>query len=260
MPLTDDTIEAIADALWTSRTERQAIAPIQPQHPEMTIDEAYAINLRLTERRVASGDGIVGKKIGLTSVAVQSMLGVDQPDFGFLFESMRSDGEMAISKALIAPKAEGELAFIMGSDLPPGTITAEQIIAATESVAPCFEVIDSRIADWKITIQDTVADNASCGLFALGSAVPIDGLDLPNLKMELTKNGEPLSEGVGSNALESPVNCVVWLANALREYGVELQAGDIVLSGSWVPLEPVRAGDTMGLTIHGVGSCELTFT
>ena len=226
----------------------------------MSIDDAYAVNLRLRDLRLGRGDRLVGKKIGVTSPAVQQMLGVDQPDFGFLFDSMIFDGEMPISRQLVAPRAEGELAFILAADLVGPGVTDADVLAATASVMPCFEVVDSRIADWKIKIQDTIADNASCGLFCLGEPVSPSGLDFPNLQMTVWKNGEIISRGEGRAALESPVKCVTWLANTLGRYGVRLSAGDIILSGSWVPLEPVVAGDFMRLEIGGIGGCAVVFT
>ena len=260
MALAQHLIDALGDELWACLNERRTVAPITDRHPEMTIDDAYAVNLRLRNLRSARGDRLVGKKIGVTSHAVQSMLGVNQPDFGFLFDTMVYEREMPISKQLIQPRAEGELAFVLKAPLLGPGVTDEDVLAATEAVIPCFEVVDSRIADWKVKIQDTVADNASCGLYILGQGVSPHGLDFPNLAMRVFKNGELLSEGEGRAALDSPVKCVTWLANTLGRYGISLDAGDVILSGSWVPLEPVQAGDTMRLEIGGVGACEVVFT
>jgi 2-oxopent-4-enoate/cis-2-oxohex-4-enoate hydratase len=139
-------------------------------------------------------------------------------------------------------------------------VTAEQVVAATEAIAPCFEIVDSRIQDWKIGIVDTVADNASCGVFVLGEArVSPQGLDLPNLHVTVTKNGEPLSEGYGSAVQGSPAEAVAWLANTLGQYGVTLDAGDVILSGSLVPLAPAVAGDVFEMELHGVGRCAARF-
>ena len=161
------------------------MAPITERYPDMTIDDAYAVSLRLRHLRSARGERLVGKKIGVTSHAVQSMLEVDQPDFGFLFDSMAFSRVMPISEQLIQPRAEGELAFVLRSSLQGPGITDEQVVAATETVVPCFEVVDSRIADWKVKIQDTIADNASCGLYILGQGISPEGLDFPNLKMKV---------------------------------------------------------------------------
>jgi 2-oxopent-4-enoate/cis-2-oxohex-4-enoate hydratase len=172
-----------------------------------------------------------------------------------------NDGPMPISEQLIQPRAEGEIAFMLRKDLNGPGVTNEDVLDATEYVTACFEVVDSRVHDWKVKIQDTVADNASCGLFVLGDerAEP-DDLDFPNLKMRVYKNGQPLSEGLGSAALGSPLNCVSWLANTLSRFGITLNAGDVVLSGSLVPLEPVVAGDEMRLEVDGVGTASVRFT
>ncbi len=260
MPLSADTIDALGDELLACLNQRRTIAPLTQTHPDMSIDDAYGVNLRLRNLRLARGDKLVGKKIGVTSHAVQSMLGVDQPDFGFLFDTMVFEREMPISEQLIQPRAEGELAFILKSDLCGPGVTDDDVLAATQSIVPCFEVVDSRIADWKVKIQDTIADNASCGLYILGDHASPDDVDFPNLQMRVFKNGELLSQGEGRAALDSPVKCVTWLANTLGAYGITLNAGDVILSGSWVPLEPVEAGDTMALEITGLGRCEVVFT
>ena len=260
MSMNHETIRSLGDELWACLQERRTMGPITERYPDMTIDDAYQINLHLRSLRAARGDRLVGKKIGVTSFAVQDMLGVDQPDFGFLFDTMAYTHEMPISQELIQPRAEGELAFVLNRDLQGPGVTDADVLAATQSVIPCFEVVDSRIADWTIKIQDTVADNASCGLFVLGEPIAPDGLDFPNLQMTVFKNGEILSQGKGSAALESPVKCVTWLANTLGRYGIPLEAGDLILSGSWVPLEPVQAGDEMRLEIGGVGACDVRFT
>lgn len=239
----------------------QTVPPLIERDASLTIDDAYAISLDFLERRLADGERVVGKKIGVTSKAVQDMLGVHQPDFGFLTDWMHVEGDIDIAaKRLIAPRAEAEIAFILREGLKGPGITAEQVIAATETIAPCFEIVDSRITDWKIAIVDTVADNASCGVFVLGEARanPREH-DLPNLRVTVTKNGAPLSEGLGSAVQGDPAQAVAWLANTLGQYGVTLDAGDIILSGSLVPLEPAVAGDVFEMTLHGVGTCTARF-
>ncbi|WP_454558693.1 fumarylacetoacetate hydrolase family protein [Parapedomonas caeni] len=204
----------------------------------------------------------MGKKIGVTSKAVQDMLGVHQPDFGFLTDRMWIDGETIdiAAHGLIQPRAEAEIAFVLGADLTGPGVTAADVLAATAHIAPCFEIVDSRIADWKIGIVDTVADNASCGVFVLGAARadPRDH-DLPALKVTVRKNGQPLSEGLGSAVQGDPAQAVAWLANTLGRHGVTLAAGDVILSGSLVPLEPAVAGDVFEMTLHGVGDCVARF-
>ena len=259
-----DIVRRFGDELYDALRARKTVAPLTDRWPDITIDDAYHVSLHLVSRRVDDdGEKIIGKKIGVTSPAVQNMLGVFQPDFGYLTDKMQYDngGPMPISEQLIQPRAEGELAFVLKSGLNGPGVTNDDVLAATDYVVPCFEVVDSRVHDWKVKIQDTVADNASCGLFVLGDgrAAPAD-LDFPNLHMRVFKNGEFLSEGMGSAALGSPLNCVSWLANTLGAYGITLDAGDVVLSGSLVPLEPVTAGDEMRLEVEGVGTASVVFT
>jgi len=255
-------IQAHADELYSALRQSRCVAPLSTRVPSITIDDAYYISRALLERRLADGEHVIGKKIGVTSKAVQNMLGVHQPDFGYLSDRMlaTSDQPIAIAGNLIQPRAEGEIAFILKRDvLGPGVGNAE-MLAATECVMPCFEIVDSRIADWKIKIQDTVADNASCGLFVLGDrAVDPRHLDLSTLGMVVEKNGEVISTGAGAAALGSPLNCVTWLANTLGRFGIPLKAGEVILSGSLVPLEPVLAGDTLNLSIGGLGGCSVRF-
>jgi 2-oxopent-4-enoate/cis-2-oxohex-4-enoate hydratase len=231
------------------------------REPALTIDDAYAISLDLLARRRADGERVVGKKIGATSKAVQDMLGVHQPDFGFLTDWMEVGEVVDIAaKGLIQPRAEAEIAFILKDNLSGPGVTPADVIAATAAVAPCFEIVDSRIANWKIGIVDTIADNASCGVFALGAArVDPRGLDLPARHVTVTKNGAPLSEGYGHAVQGDPAQAVAWLANTLGAYGVSLDAGDVILSGSLVPLEPARPGDVFAMEMHGVGGCTVRF-
>jgi len=187
---------------------------------------------------------------------------VHQPDFGFLTDAMMfEDGaDVPIGRLLIQPRAEGEIAFVLARDLVGPGVTEQDAIAATRCVRPCFEIVDSRIRDWKIRIQDTVADNASSGVFVLGAAeIDPRSVDLKACRIDVHKNGAPLSQGVGSAALGSPAYCVAWLANTLSRFGIPLRAGEVVLSGSLVPLEPVRAGDRMHLEIEGIGSASARF-
>mgnify|MGYP003384080281 FL=1 len=250
------------DELYDAMRKRQAIRPFTERFDDFTIDDAYHVSLRMVERRVQSGERIIGKKIGVTSKAVQNMLNVYQPDFGYLTDSMAySEGEeMPISKLLMQPKAEGEIAFILKKDLMGPGVTNADVLAATDCVIPCFEVVDSRIENWQIKIQDTVADNASCGLFILGDkAISPRKIDLTTCGMVVEKNGSIISTGAGAAALGSPINCVTWLANTLGRFGIPLKAGEVILSGSLVPLEPVKAGDHMSVSIGGMGSASVRF-
>ncbi len=259
----DNKINLYGDELYTAMRDRVAVAPLTERDSAITLDDAYHISLRMLEHRLADGERVIGKKIGVTSKAVQNMLNVHQPDFGYLTDAMVfSSGEaMPISELLIQPKAEGEIAFILKKDLTGPGITNADVLAATECVMPCFEIVDSRVKDWKIRIQDTVADNASCGLFVLGDqAVSPRKIDLATCGMVVEKNGSIISTGAGAAALGSPLNCVAWLANTLGRFGISLKAGEVILSGSLVPLEPVKAGDFMRVDIGGIGSASVRFT
>jgi len=187
------------------------------------------------------------------------MLGVHQPDFGYLTDAMHCTGSIPVSAALIQPRAEGEIAFILSHELRGPGVSAADVLAATRSVHACFEVVDSRIRDWKIGIEDTVADNASSGLFAIGAASSPADVDFEGCRMVVHKNGEFLSEGHGSAALGSPLTAVAWLANTMGGFGVPLKAGEIILSGSLVPLEPVVSGDRMAVAIDGFEDLEVQF-
>lgn len=256
-------IAELGDELFNALRHRETLAPLTERERSISIEDAYYISQRTIERRVEDGEQIIGKKIGVTSKAVQNMLGVHQPDFGYLTDRMvYADGdEMPISEQLIQPRAEGEIAFVLKRDLIGPGITNTEVLAATEFVVPCFEIVDSRIQDWKIKIQDTVADNASCGLLVLGGqAVDPRKVDLVTAGMVVEKNGEIISTGAGAAALGSPVNCIAWLANTLGQFGIPLKAGELILSGSLVPLEPVVAGDYMRVDIGGVGSASVRFT
>ncbi len=254
-------IAAFGDELYAALCERRALAPLTEREPGITIEDAYRISLHLVGRRVAAGETVVGKKIGATSAAVQEMLGVFQPDFGFLTSAMaHADGADIATGNLIQPRAEGELAFRLRADLAGPGVAERDVLDATRSVMPCFEVVDSRIRDWNIKIQDTVADNASCGVYVLAAA-EADPRDhrLPELRMRVFKNGELHSEGRGSAVQGNPLTAVAWLANTLGEFGIPLKAGELILSGSLVPLIPVAAGDRMSLEIEGVGGCRCQF-
>ena len=251
---------ALGRELYDALRTRTVIAPLRGRVPGLTITDSYHISRALLDLRLADGERVVGKKIGVTSPAVQDMLGVHQPDFGWLTDAMPYQGEMPISTLLIQPRAEGEIAFTLAADLEGPGITPADVLAATATVHPCFEVVDSRIAAWRIGIEDTVADNASSGLYVLGDGVDPGGVDFAGCHMVVHKNGALLSEGYGRAALGSPLFCVAWLANTLSAFGVSLRAGETILSGSLVPLEPVQAGDHMRVSIEGIGATEVQFT
>lgn len=259
-------IAALSDELFSALRDGRTVRPLRHRHPDLTIEDAYAISLGILAARRSDGERVVGKKIGVTSRVVQEMLNVDQPDFGFLTDRMLvADGIVDLAdERLIAPRAEAEIAFILRDSLSGPGVTAAEVIAATASIAPCFEVVDSRIADWDIGIIDTVADNASCGVFAIGpERLDPSQFDLPALRVTVTKNDAPLSEGFGRAVQGDPAQAVAWLANTLGSFGVSLDAGDIILSGSLVPLAPATKGDHFEMILEAegkpVGRCAIKF-
>ena len=254
-------IRTLGDELYEALVASKTVAPITARHPEVSIVDAYAIQQQMIARRLAAGEKVVGKKIGVTSKAVMNMLGVHQPDFGNMLDGMiYGDGAAIDAKTLIQPKAEGEIAFVLKKDLIGPGISAADVLAATEGVMACFEIVDSRIHDWKIKIEDTVSDNASCGVFVLGDRLVDSRLvDLRNCGMVLEKNGEIVVTGAGAATMGSPVNAVVWLANTLGCLGIPLKAGEVVLSGALGAMVPVQAGDNLRVTISGIGSCAVRF-
>ena len=217
-----------------------------------------AINTRLWE---ASGRRIVGRKAGLTARAVQAQLGVDQPDFGVLFDDMRvADGGRLDPDRCLQPKAEAEIAFVLGADLPSPATMPEQVAAAVATVHAAIEIVDSRIADWKITFADTVADNGSSAFFVLAEqGLPLAGLDLEGAAMEMTFDGETVSTGVGAAALGNPLNAAAWLAQTLAARGEPLRAGDVLLAGALGPMAALRRGVRVEARIVGIGACSFTY-
>jgi 2-oxopent-4-enoate/cis-2-oxohex-4-enoate hydratase len=255
-------IKQYGDELYEALITRNVIEPITDRSPEITIEDAYRIQNQMIQRRLDAGESIIGKKIGVTSKAVMNMLNVYQPDFGYLLTDMVcSEGEdIPISEKMIQPKAEGEIAFLLKHDLQGPGLTNADILRATEAVMPCFEIVDSRVRDWKIKIQDTVADNASCGYLVLGgTAVNPRKVDLSVCGLTLEKNGELMHTGAGAAALGSPVNAMTWLANTMGELGVTLKAGEIILSGALCAMVPAVAGDSMRVSIGGIGSTSVRF-
>lgn len=252
---------ALGDELYAAWRARAPVTPLSGRARRLSLDDAYRIQQRFVERRVAQGETIVGKKIGATSRAVQDLLDVRQPDFGMLLSGMHYAAGAAIpADSLIAPRAEGEIAFLLARDLRGPGIDRDDVIAATAAVAPCFEIVDSRIRDWAIRIEDTIADNASCGVYVLGEArVDPRTLDLAACEMTIEQNGEPVARGRGDAVLGHPADAVAWLANALADYDVPLLAGEIVLSGSLATLIPVVAGDRLSMRIVGIGGCDVRF-
>lgn len=256
-------IAAHGDELYAALRGRYVLDPLTAREPAIGIDDAYNISLHLLKRREAGGERIIGKKIGVTSKPVQDMLGVHQPDFGFLTDRMHVADGSTVSLAaaqLIQPRAEGEIAFVLKKDLRGPGVTEEQVLDATDYVSPCFEIVDSRIRDWKIRIQDTVADNASCGVFVIGAArVAPCSLDLAAVKMDIRKNGQHVASGIGAAVQGHPATAVAWLANTLGRFGIPFLAGEIILSGSLAPLLPITPGDRFEMNLDGIGGSSISF-
>jgi len=254
-------IQQYGDELYQALVSRKAVEPITDRESTITLDDAYQIQLRMIQRRLDAGETIVGKKIGVTSKVVMDMLKVNQPDFGQMTSGMVfNEGEAIRIDTMIAPRAEAEVAFMLKRDLQGPGVTAADVLRATDCVMPCFEIVDSRIKDWKIKIEDTVADNASCGVLTIGGVRKDPRkLDLALAGMVLEKNGELISTSTGAAVQGSPVNAVAWLANTLGRLGISLKAGEIILSGSQSPLVPVKAGDSLVCSVGGLGGTSVRF-
>lgn len=261
MTISQHTLEQLAAELRQAEASGEAIAPLRERIGETSGEAAYAIQRLNVAHAVAAGRRVVGRKIGLTNPKVQAQLGVDQPDFGMLFADMEySDGEAIDSSRLIQPKAEGEIAFVLGRDLPHADTTLAELLRAVDHVLPALEIVDSAIEDWKITLVDTVADNASSGLYVLGKTpVRLGALDLALEGMLLEKNGEQAAIGVGAACMGNPLDACLWLARTMAEAGRPLQAGDVLLSGALGPMVQVRAGDSLRLRLTRLGEVSCRF-
>ncbi|MET9086750.1 2-keto-4-pentenoate hydratase [Streptomyces sp. NPDC004237] len=259
--MSPDLVTKVADVLDEATRTGTPCAPVRTLLPEGDIETAYAVQRLHAQRGVAAGRRLVGRKIGLTSPAVQRQLGVGQPDFGALFADMAvGEGETVAPGRLLQPKVEAEVALVLGADLPHREPTVADLLRATAFALPALEIVDSRIADWDITIVDTVADNASCGLFVLGGTpVPLDRVDLRAVRMTLTRNGETVSQGTGADCLGSPLTAARWLAATLAGLGDPLRAGDIVLTGALGPMAAAAPGDEFTARIEGLGTVGAVF-
>jgi 2-oxopent-4-enoate/cis-2-oxohex-4-enoate hydratase len=254
-------IEHYGNELHQALVNRTAVDPLTDREPDITIEDAYAIQQHMVQHRLDAGETVIGKKIGVTSKAVMEMLKVDQPDFGQMTSGMVfNEGEPIEAASMIAPRAEAEVAFVLDSDLQGPGVTAADVLRATAFVVPCFEIVDSRIKDWKIKIQDTVADNASCGVLTLGGVRKSPRqLDLALAGMVLEKNGEVVSTSTGAAVQGSPANAIAWLANTLGRLGIGLNSGEVILSGSQSPLVDITAGDSLSCSVGGLGSTSVRF-
>lgn len=245
-----------AAALRQARAERRTIAPIAGTFGLQGLEAAYAVAEINTRLRLAEGRRIVGKKVGLTAKAVQQQLGVDQPDFGMLFDDMEYlDGQDVPAARLIQPKVEAEVAFVLGRDVPGGAPSWAEFLACVACAVPAIEIVDSAITDWKIGLVDTVADNASSGLYVLGDQpVALGTLSLGSISMTMAKNGQVVSVGTGAACLGHPLRAAYWLARTMAARGQGLRAGEVVLSGALGPMVPAAAGDLVQAELGALGS------
>ena len=249
-----------AEALATAERTRQAIAPLSAVGGGLTVDDAYEIQKVNIRRRLGDGRQIYGHKVGLTSKAMQDALGISEPDYGYLLDDMLVIESVAADRYL-QPRVEIEIAFILGEDLGGSNITAERVLEATSFVTPAIEIIDSRIMDWKITLEDTIADNASSAGIVLGrERTSPDGVNLAGELGELRVNGQLMDQGTGEAVLGHPANAVAWLANKLGEFGTVLQAGQVILPGSVTRAVDVASGDHVLGTFSTLGEVSLQLT
>lgn len=257
-----DAVARAAQRLIEARARRTPCPPVRDLIGATDVTAAYAVQERLTADRLAAGATIVGHKIGLTSPAVQQQLGVDRPDFGVLFADMaHADGQQVSFARLMQPKVEAEIAFVLGADLVEGDLDVAQVRAAVDHAVAALEIVDSRIADWDITYGDTVADNASSGLFTLGSAqVPLSDFEPVSAEMTMSIDGVEVSTGTGAACLGDPLAALSWLARTAREVGTPLRAGHLVLSGALGPMAALSPGATVTAEISGLGTVTAHFS
>lgn len=252
-------------AEWSARlleaeATRRPIAPLTESDPSLTVVDAYHIQLGVVEEKLKRGEVVVGHKIGLTSKPMQRMLGVGEPDYGHLFRSMWYQSGEVVDRPLLQPRVEPEIAFVLKRDLAGPGVTLHSVLQATDYVVPALEVIDSRIADWRIKLVDTVADNASAGCFVLGARISaVDAADLATVGMVMAKNGAVVETGAGAAVLGHPALGVAWLANKLAEFGTVLRAGQVILSGSVSAAVRVAANDHIWVSFGRLGTVEATF-
>ncbi|HEY9054856.1 MAG TPA: fumarylacetoacetate hydrolase family protein [Rectinemataceae bacterium] len=261
MALSQKHIQEAADALDAASRSCQATEKLTLRYPGIDVDDAYAIQMLNVRRALDRGGVISGKKIGLTSKAMQDMFGVTTPDFGHLFADMEvSEGRIERS-SMVQPKVEAEIAFVLARDLDMvREITAADVLAATDYVVAALEIVDSRIGNWKIGYCDTVSDNASSGRYVLGSIrKKVSEIDLKAETMDFFVNGEKRNSGKGTDVLGDPAYCVAWLANSMRKYGTLLKKGEVILSGALSAAISASAGDTFRADYSSLGHVSVAF-
>jgi 2-keto-4-pentenoate hydratase len=257
-----DPIQQAAARLREAEQTRTPCAPVRDLIGADDVAAAYRVQSLLIGERVASGRTVVGRKIGLTSPAVQQWLGVDTPDFGVLLDDMEyAESETVPMSRLLQPRAEAEVAFVLSADLSEGPFTAESVRGAVDHARAAIEIVDSRVTDWDIQLGDTVADNASSGLYVLGAERrTLDEVEPVDVEMVMTCDGEQVSTGTGAACLGDPLNALAWLATAALEYGEPLRAGQVILSGAHGPVHPVPPGAVVRAEIGPLGSVTATFS
>lgn len=259
--MNDKAIHDLAASLRNAQETQTPIDPIRDALAEGGLKAAYAVQQANTEHYLKQGRRLVGRKIGLTSKSVQKQLGVDSPDFGMLYADMAlADGEEVPLRTVLQPKVEAEVAFVVERDLTEPRVTLAELISAIAYALPAVEVVGSRIANWNIKLLDTVADNASSGVFVLGTQPrKLDAVDLRMCGMAMERRGEPVSFGAGAACLGNPLNAALWLARTMVEVGNPLKAGDIIMSGALGPMVTVAAGDVLDTRINGLGTVRTAF-
>lgn len=257
-----NTFEDAATQLIKANHLKTPCAPVRSLIGETSQENAYTVQNIITQKRIESGATIVGKKIGLTSVKVQQQLGVDQPDFGMLFDDMeiKNGGSLSISDTM-QPKVEAEIAFVLKKDIHSPNPSLAETEAAVDYVMAAIEIVGSRIAGWDIKITDTIADNASASHYVLGDVKKaLSEIDLIDCEMQLFQNNQLVSQGSGAACLGSPLIAVQWLAKKMVAMGNPLQAGDLILSGALGPMVNVAEGDKIKATVEGLGAVSIQFT
>lgn len=259
--LSNDVRDAIAADLAEAERSRVAIAPPTDTHPDFDVVDAYEIQLINIRARLAAGAKVVGHKVGLSSEAMQTMMGVDEPDYGHLLADMElHEDTPADASKFLFPRVEVEVGFILAADLPGQDCTEDDVLAATAAYVPSIEVVDSRIVNWQIQLCDTIADNASSAGFVIGKQrVSPKDIDIKSIDAVLSCNGETLAEGRSDAVLGNPVTSVAWLARKVSTFGVRLRAGDVVLPGSCTRAFDAHAGDEFFAEFAGLGSVRLAF-
>ncbi|WP_303969033.1 2-keto-4-pentenoate hydratase [Sporosarcina ureae] len=254
-------IENYASELLEAEKTCKGIAPLTDRDSSLTVEDAYNIQLEMVKRKLADGRTVIGKKVGLTSVAMQKMLNVDEPDYGHLYDDMELGNEATIKvNSMLAPKVEAEIGFVLSEDLVGPNVTYLDVMMATKYVVPTIEVIDSRVSDWKIKLIDTVADNGSSAKVVIGEKqTTLETLDLRTNCMSLYKNEELIATGAGAAALGHPAHAVAWLANKLHAFGITLKKDELILPGALSGAVVVEAGDTIEADFGPIGSVIVHF-